>query len=268
MGVLIKNKVNYSGGKLLMSPECYSLEEKEIGCWTDGKPLYERTFHATSGPANSYNELDLGIASDSISMIKIKSCFIRNTFNGIDGVYHLGPYASPADQQFLGGLNPKSNGNYVLFYRVGPYCAGGDLTLTVQYTKATDQPGSGTWTPQGLLTVHYNTNEQVIGTWVDGSTLYEKTLYLANASISSGSSATMPTINGIKNVMIISGSCYDNNDQRYYPLPYIRVIDAESIKVQAHVANGSLNTYVFTNQSGTYALKDIYLTVRYTKATS
>lgn len=29
---------------------------------------------------------------------------------------------------------------------------------------------------------HYSTTEQVIGTWIDGSTLYEKTYYLANAS--------------------------------------------------------------------------------------
>ena len=49
--------------------------------------------------------------------------------------------------------------------------------LTMQYTKTTDTAGSGKWTPQGVPAIHYSTDEQVIGTWIDGSTLYEKTIF-------------------------------------------------------------------------------------------
>lgn len=114
----------------------------------------------------------------------------------------------------------------------------------------------------------YSTQEQAVGTWVDGKTLYEQTLYLASASISSGTSASMPSISGVETVMVVGGSCYDVNDQRYYPLPYIRFNDTESIKIQAHVVSGSLATLVFTNFSTAYSLKDISVVIRYTKSSS
>ena len=112
----------------------------------------------------------------------------------------------------------------------------------------------------------YSTSEQEVGTWIDGKKLYEQTLYLASASVSSGNVATMPTISGVESVMVMGGTCYDVNDQRYYPLPYIRATDSESLKIQAHVAGGALATIIFTAQSSAYSLKDICVVVRYTKA--
>ena len=78
----------------------------------------------------------------------------------------------------------------------------------------------------------------------------------------------MPSISGVETVMVVGGSCYDVNDQRYYPLPYIRFNDTESIKIQAHVVSGSLATLVFTNFSTAYSLKDISVVIRYTKSSS
>ena len=44
------------------------------------------------------------------------------------------------------------------------------IYVTLQYTKTTDVAGSGDYTTLGIPTVHYSTNEQVIGTWL-GETL-------------------------------------------------------------------------------------------------
>ena len=69
-----------------------------------------------------------------------------------------------------------SNYNLTIFVGSGQDVKTGASHITIQYTKTTDQPGSGTWTPQGVPAVHYSTDEQVVGTWTDGSTIYEKTI--------------------------------------------------------------------------------------------
>lgn len=111
----------------------------------------------------------------------------------------------------------------------------------------------------------YSTDERAVGTFADGKTVYEKTLYLASAIIGSGTTASLPSITGVENVMIVGGCCYDATDSRYYPIPYMRVNDTESVKVQAHVDSGTLSALLFSGLS--YSLTDIYFTVRYTKVT-
>ena len=53
--------------------------------------------------------------------------------------------------------------------------------ITIRYTKSTDIAGSGIWTPSGIPAVHYSTEEQVVGTWIDGKTLYQKTITSSDA---------------------------------------------------------------------------------------
>ena len=52
------------------------------------------------------------------------------------------------------------------------------VVFTLIYTKTTDTAGSGQWTPQGVPAHHYSEDEQVVGTWIDGSTVYEKVIDL------------------------------------------------------------------------------------------
>ena len=45
MGKQYLNGVLYGTGEIIkFSPEIYSFEEREIGVWTDGKPLYQKSF--------------------------------------------------------------------------------------------------------------------------------------------------------------------------------------------------------------------------------
>ena len=45
----------------------------------------------------------------------------------------------------------------------------------MQYTKTTDVAGSGSYNTLGVPTVHYTTDEQVVGTWIDGKPVYRRT---------------------------------------------------------------------------------------------
>ena len=49
------------------------------------------------------------------------------------------------------------------------------VNATIRYVKTTDTPGSGTWNTDGTYAKHYSTEEKVIGTWIDGKPLYQRT---------------------------------------------------------------------------------------------
>ena len=115
----------------------------------------------------------------------------------------LGGYTSGTDSYNCWSVG-VDNGYIQLFNSRG--YANNITGFTLQYTKTTDTAGSGTWTPQGVPAKHYSTEEKVIGTWIDGSTIYEKTYTGLNLSISSsawGSSSILKT--GIDRVINIFG---------------------------------------------------------------
>lgn len=155
-----------------LQPIIYSTEEREIGVWTDGKPLYEKTITATT-PSNANTDAQVA----DVSGLSI------DTMVNISGMV----YATSLGQTVPITWSYASNIMGSVYYADGylkqlmtniNYCSKSER-ITIQYTKTTDTAGSGTWTPQGVPTVHYSTDEQVVGTW-QGETLYEKTIVVPN----------------------------------------------------------------------------------------
>ena len=143
-------------------PIIYSENEREVGVWVDGKPLYEKTviFEGTF------------LGSTTIGNLNIIMC----SGHSVDNTYRTFSFAH-SDASNNVGIFIKSNGDVEI--RAGSSVtseyAYDKIAITVRYTKTTDTAGSGTWTPQGVPTVHYSTDEQIVGTWIDGNTIYEKT---------------------------------------------------------------------------------------------
>ena len=157
-------------------PVIYSLSEREIGVWVDGKPLYECVFENTTSISSSSGWVDTGIDIPNGILIYVDAILYQS-----DGNFTL-----------MWG-NIDSSGNLLL----NNIRSGSTVTpnyIRVRYTKTTDQPGSGTWTPQGVPAVHYDGDEKIIGTWY-GETLYEKTLIIS--SLSSGYQTVAHGINNI-----------------------------------------------------------------------
>lgn len=153
-------------------PVIYSLEEREIGVWTDGKPLYQKTIKVTS-PSSSSSFQNMDLSSLNIdTCVSIDGYAVRNS-SGTKLVYFL---SSQEDANYYCFARyKKSDGN--LNYKTNFSSSTVDeVVFNIQYTKSTDTAGSGTWTPQGVPAVHYSTTEHVVGTWIDGKTLYEKTV--------------------------------------------------------------------------------------------
>ena len=159
-------------------PLIYSDNEREVGVWRDGKPLYQKT-------------IDCGSFTEDVSKTVLHNISDLDNIISIIGIgkdgngnMHPVPVVQPSSliayqlKCFVSstsiGLSGESGTNYGLT----------KIYITLQYTKTTDTPGSGTWTTDGGYAKHYSTDEQIIGTWVDGSTLYEKTKVIPVSSIS------------------------------------------------------------------------------------
>lgn len=148
------------------APVIYSTEEREIGVWTDGKPLYQKTFGFSASYGGSWNNYNHQIAN-------IDNIITCNAGLVTDGtLYELPQYRDSGMSIVIGATATQIQYiNSWIGTDLNPY-----IVVTLQYTKTTDTAGSGSWTPQGVPTHHYSTDEHIIGTWIDGKTLYEKTI--------------------------------------------------------------------------------------------
>ena len=152
------------------SPIIYSTEEREVGVWTDNKPLYEKGVIITGlGSSQGYTDFPLNISNAEIKTVE--GCYwLPNGTTRQFGNYLI-TTAGTADNGYAVQAQAVNNNTVRI-----TYCTDrSKLTgfVRVRYTKTTDTAGSGSYNTLGVPTVHYSTDEQVIGTWM-GETLYQK----------------------------------------------------------------------------------------------
>jgi len=157
---------------LIQDAQIYSLEEKQVGVWTDGKPLYQKT---VSFPANTSQTFSVNLDVQNVEHIFL----VPDGCYGNDGTWTI-PYITGNNYlNNIGGFfDNLGSGNTATFeFRVGqesaPYNQGG--VLTFRYTKTTDEEGSGGYQAYGMSPVIYSTKEREIGVWIDNKPLYQKT---------------------------------------------------------------------------------------------
>lgn len=112
---------------------------------------------------------------------------------------------------------------------------------------------------------NYSTNEQVVGTWIDGKPIYQKTYYFAGpySFTTSGLQVTIESgFSTTKKLIFASGvvqSWGGPNSQRTLPFVWnggnATVILDTDLKMD------------FNRTSGTVSLSEIYATIQYTKTT-
>jgi len=216
-------------------PVIYSTEEREIGVWTDGKPLYEITLDKHTSPITV--NAQTWTAFDSFATaIKIINAF---------------------------AISVDANGEISSAYSVNAICENGYIKImqmrsvpdafgyvTIYYTKDSDTAGSGTWTPQGVPAVHYSEDEQIIGTWM-GETLYQKTLHISNVQFDSTGVYDLDLTSMGTDVLIADNSC------SYYAFStYVR--NFEKLVPE----DGHIYCYGVANRP----IADGYITIKYTKS--
>ena len=171
----------------IFAPQIYNTTEREVGVWADGKPLYQKSYVFSFDSADSII-LDSNITQSVASLISISTSYLRS----VDGA-NVAPFISDQVARiFIDADGVKHEG-------VGYASWMGTVNgvVTIKYTKTADTQGSGEWTSQGVPAVHYSTDEQVVGTWVDGKTLFQKTIVTnAQVALSDNSWTAVPFASG------------------------------------------------------------------------
>lgn len=245
-------ELNPQTGGVIYLPTIYSDEEREVGVWRDGKPLYQKTVHVGALVQNSsWHNVPHGVANLD-KCISIEAICIAT--NGTE-FYPINLYR-PTTNTGVMVYATASDVYYINNY----YSEMEDAYFTIRYTKTTDVAGSGSWTPSGAKAVHYSTNEQVIGTWVDGKPLYEKTI-----SFGSLPNNTQKNVaHGISDVDIIvkcEGIAYDSS-YKSISVPYSNV-DSVTYQLQLEVNRTNVSIKAKINFTGYIG----YITLQYTKTT-
>lgn len=245
---VISDSVNGSDG---YPPLIFSTEEREVGVWTDGKPLYQITIDQTIGSDADYTVIASGIDHAHLVNAKVEYSSGRwmseSYISTSQPMYNKTCYVDVIN----GALNFHNQSGSQQHW-----------VATIQYTKTTDTAGSGRWTTQGTLAQHYSTTERLIGTWVDGKPIYETTFSFTIGSVHSTVYQT-----GIANIdrIVNQQGQIDRGDGWFLSLNYSRW-DTNSNDLIGVMMNKDGRANIFVNDSFYYGLT-VYMTIQYTKTT-
>jgi hypothetical protein len=231
----------------IASSDCHSTEEKEIGCWTDGKPLYQKTIDFGTLPNNTVKQVNHGISN----LETIANVYGTLYYTGL--IY--GEMMNPVIAQKKFRTSVREN---VVEVSTDDNMSAYSAYVTIQYTKTTDTAGSGQYTPASGKAVHYSTDEQVIGTWIDGSTLYRKTIDIGALPNSATSKSYAHGITG--NIVRYDISAIDNSGT-VIQLPFYSTANNYNIGVYVTSTN-----IVVETQRDSSGYTHCYATLEYTKS--
>ena len=137
MGLLMLNGVAYAG--FTEPAEIYSTEEREIGVWTDGKPLYQKTINlGTLTQDSNWHSTPHNISNIErvIEVIGWTSSYNNNSFYL---AYSLNSYRPTSSY----GIVLQCSSTSVDY--LNNWVSGHTAYATIKYTKTTDSAGSGKW---------------------------------------------------------------------------------------------------------------------------
>ena len=143
--------------------EVYSTSEIQVGVWTNNKPIYKKTISVGSLPKSTTKSVEHGISN--IDEVVDFSCVIKNA----QGIGVTLPYVDNETNKIVCGWN-NTTVNITTFMDYTTFSG----YATIFYTKTTDTANSPKVPTQAL--VEYSTNEKLVGYWVDGKAIYEKTV--------------------------------------------------------------------------------------------
>lgn len=251
-GVVPMPSLDYSN----TSPDAmnFSTDEKVIGTWVDGKPLYQKVISTTlpEVTTDGQNNSKLVSIGASIDVGFIAAAFfktINNNYNPIVFVSSamnrmVNAVVYPNDGiAYQNALNMNCNS---IGYSEEPVC------FIVRYTKTTDSPVAS--------------GEKIVGQWIDGKPLYEKTGTFTSADYESGTTTwqyfDLLSLPDMITVVDVSGFI---STPSYGVAPIGSKNQIDNSRYWDSCFNYK-KIIVFNNYVGSSLSESINITVRYTKA--
>ena len=248
-----------SSGDDRFQPVVYSFDEREIGVFVDGKPLYEKTYY---NPNVQYSTASVEKSLFTVDDVDTPVSIMGILSNSAKTNYRELTAVSGSNSDKLTWIRFNKTNNNVTFFATDTW-ATAEIYVTIRYTKTTDTAGSGQWTPQGVPTHHYSEDEQVVGTWIDGSTLYEKTYSITAPSSNTTTNLVDISSLSIADVISVEGYLKSSGNITYKDdgfKAWIRLKTNQTADGKDRIAMQVTNSDYYSTSGN--------LTIKYTKSSS
>jgi len=224
----------------------YSTDEKVIGRWVDGKPLYQKSYVYTSFDMNSDKPLGL----TNCTVINFDGLFVGTVHKYIYPFNYQHPeyqnqYATATSISDEGKISVRTTS---ALRALDTY----DMVLTVKYTKTTDSASTTIQEDPN----EYSTDEKIIGKWIDGKPLYQKTFQFDNMIID-GTQQNFGSLSGLNIGSYAEVVRSTLNEDNYWTNPGI-------LCVWVRVPQ---NNFGVRMVDGISRHGSLYFTIQYTKTT-
>ena len=222
--------------------EVYSTSEIQVGV-LNGKPLYRKIVNVGNFPNATTKKVEHGLSNieDIITcklIGKTSTSYSESNYNG------AGIRSCYTDKSYV-YIVTNSNQSEVVGY------------VILDYTKTTDTANSPKVPTQAL--VEYSTNEKLVGYWIDGKAIYEKTVSIAPLPTASATKEVAHGISNLGEIISISGFARNPSTNVRIPLPFASSgVSGISVAV---VNNTSIQVAPGTDRS---SFTIAYVTLRYT----
>ena len=227
----------------------YSTTEKVVGCWTDGRPVYQKAVELGYGPAKgatkSYN---LNVSNPMVYV----SCRVWYDW----GTGTQGNTPSPNAHVWLDNSNL-----YISSLNDTPFDAC-PFHVILQYTKTTDVANSFNYASEN----DYSTTEKIVGTWIDGKPLYQKTINFGSLPNKSEKTVSTGLPSATTRPVHLTGFARRSSDGRGFTLPRSSGTTALLIDLSIRIVSNIINVAVDTVDNFS-TCDESYITIQYTKTT-
>lgn len=251
----------FSGqGTKIPRESIYSTTEKVVGCWTDGRPVYQKTITGTA-PSTANTAKYYAIGATVSTMVKatfmlydgagnylqfegvnlISSSFTSNTITGV--------------KSGITNNSATSNKNSAFIVCNNSSWLDKNVYITIQYTKTTDAANSFNYGDPN----DYSTTEKIVGSWVDGKPLYQKTV---NCGALPNATNKTTSVSGVTASKIKRMWGYSTNGSDVLNLPHLSPTDL-STSVSLYVSSSGITLKTGIDRSD---YTTTYVTIQYTKS--
>ncbi len=254
--------------------EVYSEQERVVGVWKDGKPIYRKTQTIDSVVVgnNTIDIKDLNV-DDPIKVYGY--AYVKETGNYLPLPY-VNERIIDAQQRLM--ASPQE----ITLSVQNSTFVGEKAVITIEYTKTTDSEGMYPTNGTADLSVetakkletrikafedtatngldYYSEEERIVGVWKNGKPLYQKTINCGMLPVNNTKTQSH-NVKDIENVVEVYG-CFIYNDT-FRTLPYVTPVAQDVVVLTANKENVVLNT----SSNGWGDSCPAIVNIRYTKTT-
>lgn len=241
----------------------FSTDEKVIGTWVDGKPLYQKTFEWTYANGSLIPDAGSLVISNTADIKCICDGCLKYTDNGGNTDYTpiatTFPDSETARNQWTASFSNINVANQRIGFRLGSGWKQNTYTnirisVTMKYTKTTDTAVAS--------------GEKIVGQWIDGKPIWQKTYKVEVPN--TGSDTQVQSIAGLNADKIVD---YKQMVMHANPSDF-RNESRIDIKESATGLNNQIqrvsvwisSDYIYVRNSASYFVgDDLYITLQYTK---